>query len=201
MDGIDGGVRTKLNGTVAAVIKNGAAMHLLPACALAALNPLLRNTFPSPSNHPSSSTQTRLAFLWNEVKRNLSRSPTSLFNVGVRSQSARAAWLVRVQIARAFRIWTLNHHESRAGIGTGLPGRVTGSLPDEASGVGILDEIEAVLSSHQTREPSFYLGLVRPMLLLVLRGGIVKRGTPKIVPKSRCDRILSLKPISSLTWC
>jgi hypothetical protein len=28
------------------------------------------------------------------------------------------------------------------------------------------------LSSHQMREPSFYLGLVRPMLLLVLRGGI-----------------------------
>ncbi len=52
------------------------------------------------------------------VKTNLSRSPASLFNVGVRSQSARAGWLVRVQIANAFRIGTLNHHESASGIGT-----------------------------------------------------------------------------------
>jgi len=35
------------------------------------------------------------------VKTNLSRSPIALFNVGVRSQSARAAWLVRVRLAGA----------------------------------------------------------------------------------------------------
>jgi hypothetical protein len=37
------------------------------------------------------------------VNTNLFHSPTSLFNVGVRFQSARAAWLARVQIANAFR--------------------------------------------------------------------------------------------------
>lgn len=33
------------------------------------------------------------------VKTNLSHAPTIFFNVGVRSQSARAAWLVRVPLA------------------------------------------------------------------------------------------------------
>jgi len=37
---------------------------------------------------------------------------------------------------------------------------------------GILDEIEARVFSRRVREPSFYQGLFRPLLLLVLRGGI-----------------------------
>jgi hypothetical protein len=53
------------------------------------------------------------------VKTNLSRSPTALFNVGVRSQSARAAWLVRVQLASTG--WLVRvpfDHASAVGIGT-----------------------------------------------------------------------------------
>jgi hypothetical protein len=38
------------------------------------------------------------------VKTDLSRSPMFFFNEGVRSQSARAAWLVRVQLASAGRL-------------------------------------------------------------------------------------------------
>jgi len=83
------------------------------------------------------------------VKTNLSRSPTALFNVGVRSQSARAAWLVRVQLASTG--WLVRFpfgHASAVGIGADASQYGGLSTLDGADDVGILDEIEALLFSR-----------------------------------------------------
>jgi hypothetical protein len=54
---------------------------------------------------------------------------------------------------------------------------VSGPSPREslhvgAEEAGLRRDLEAVLFSRTRREPSFYLGLDRPWLPLVLRGGI-----------------------------
>jgi hypothetical protein len=107
------------------------------------------------------------------VKTDLSRSPTVLFNGGVRFQSARAARLARVRRARAapcarspVRI------ASAAGFEAARQRGGRSLLFQWSSLVGTFDDREARLSSRETREPSFYRGLIGPLLRLELRGGI-----------------------------
>lgn len=104
-----------------------------------------RGDGPSSRLTPSSSRK-------RSVKPNLSHSPTVRFNVGVRSQSARAAWLARVRCTTAAR---LPDHAFASGLRTISQGVGVLPLPSRSSGVGILDDIEASLSSPQRREPSF----------------------------------------------
>ena len=104
------------------------------------------------------------------VKTNLSRSPPVLFNVGVRSQSARAAWLVRVQIARAFGTCTLIATRPQLALEPSASADDGRSSPSFRRWHPRRDRSTCVLA--QKREPSFYLGLFRPLLLSVLRGGI-----------------------------
>jgi hypothetical protein len=86
------------------------------------------------------------------VKTNLTRSPSVVFNVGVRFQLSRAAWLVRVQSAMASWLPVRASAPSLRSIGRcgGL------SFPVRASGVGILDDIEVNLFFRKKREPFSY---------------------------------------------
>ena len=132
------------------------------------------------------------------VKTDLSRSPTALFHGGVRSQSARAAGLVRGRSASpsgpvrfpfdhafAAGLRAVRQHEAR-------------SLLLRGSGVDIRGEIEARVSSPERRDPSFYLGLFWPWLLLELRGGIACRRDIRLcAPMPALQGILTLEPTSS----
>jgi hypothetical protein len=143
------------------------------------------------------------------VKTDPLRSPTVLFNGGVRSQSARAAWLVRVLLAGATGLARVQlastaslgrfpvGHASAMGIGTASPCRGQ-SLPCRVVLAFILDEIEALLFSRKEREPSFYLDLFWPWLLSVLRGGIAyPRDFRSTAPEPGRAWILTLEPCSS----
>src|SRR5581483_1461315 len=102
-------------------------------------------------------------------KTNLTESPAVLFPVGVRSQSARA----RNTLQPLQRVTVQSSCPQVSALGTGtLCQRGVRPVPVRPSGLGILNEIEARSSSPRRREPPFYLGLVRPLLLLELRGGI-----------------------------
>jgi hypothetical protein len=94
------------------------------------------------------------------VKTNLSRSHTVLFNGGVRFQSARAAGLVRVQLARAASFKLLPVYHASA-VGREAAGHCGGWSPrcGNSDHAGVLDEIEALVFSRREREPSFYQGL------------------------------------------
>jgi hypothetical protein len=83
-----------------------------------------------------------------------------VFNVGVRSQSARAAWLARVKEAEAARLARFPvTHASAAGLGTARQ-RGGGSLfGTVAHVVGKPGDVEAPMFSRNKREPSFYQGL------------------------------------------
>ena len=92
------------------------------------------------------------------VKTNLTQSPPIVFNVGVRFQLSRAAGLVRVQSAIAG--WAPVRASAPSVRTIGWCGGL--SFPVQASGVGILDDIEVNLFFRKKREPCSYSGLFWP---------------------------------------